>query len=173
MKLSLSVGLLALLLVGCSSSDHYEDLDQFMAQAQNQGVSTIEPLPAFSAYQVFSYSAGTIRSPFEPPVIQTIDPTVVNNNIRPDLERVKEPLEAYPLRELSLVGYISSDNGFWGLIDNGEQVVSVRVGEYLGQNHGRITSIDARQLELIEIISAGPDYWIERPRVIRLDGSTE
>ena len=59
--------------------------------------------------------------------------------------------------------------GFWGLLHGKEGVHRVKVGDYLGRNHGRITYIDDKELRVTEIVPAGPKYWVERPRVFRVN----
>ena len=44
----------------------------------------------------------------------------------------------------------------------------VKVGDYLGQNYGRITQIDETQIVLREIVQDAAGEWIERPGVLQL-----
>ena len=44
----------------------------------------------------------------------------------------------------------------------------VRVGNYLGQNYGRITRISETELGLREIVQDAAGEWIERPATLEL-----
>ena len=57
----------SLLLSGCSDSG-FSDLQAFMAETRAKPAGNIEPLPRFKAYEAFTYSAASLRSPFQPPV---------------------------------------------------------------------------------------------------------
>ena len=157
------------LLSGClDNTADYRDLDQYMAEMRARPKGHIEPLPQFRPYEAFTYSASAKRSPFEPPVTTTVNQEQLDSNIKPDLERTKEYLEQFDLDSFSLVGSISNDDGLWGLIRGVDGIHRVKSGDYLGRNHGRIVFIDETELRLLEIVPAGPDFWIERPRSIRL-----
>ena len=160
---------LSLILAGCFGGQQgYQDLDAYMAEMRARPTGRIEPLPEFRPYEAFTYSASNRRSPFEPPLKLALTTETRNNNIRPDQGRAKQYLEQFEVDSFSMVGSISNDEGLWGLIRGEDGVHRVRVGDYLGKNHGRITYIDDEELRLIEIIPAGPAYWVERPRVLRI-----
>lgn len=157
-------------LVGCfGAQEGYRDLDSYMAEVQARPTGKIEALPAFRPYEVFTYSASGLRSPFEPPLKLALTSEVKNNNIRPDMGRPKQYLEKFEVDTFSMVGSISNDDGLWGLVRGEDGIHRVKVGDYLGKNHGRITYIDDEELRLVEVIPAGPSYWVERPRMLRLN----
>ncbi|MFN3397953.1 MAG: pilus assembly protein PilP, partial [Sulfurimicrobium sp.] len=57
----------------------------------------------------------------------------------------------------------------FALIEDGDGGVQrVKVGNYLGKNHGRITEIAPSQITLVEIVPDGRDGWVERPRSLTL-----
>lgn len=159
-----------LILAGClDSRGGYQDIDFFMAEMKTRPTGNIEPLPQFRPYEAFTYQASAMRSPFKQPVRIELTTEQINNNIKPDPSRVKQYLEQFELDSFRLVGSISNDEGFWGLVQRADGVHRVQVGDYLGRNHGRITFINNQELRLNEIVPAGPKYWIERPRVLRVD----
>ena len=57
------------LIAGCSANNDYQDIKTFMDEVDARGKGQIEPLPEFLPYQAFAYGAGSMRSPFEPPVV--------------------------------------------------------------------------------------------------------
>jgi type IV pilus assembly protein PilP len=44
----------------------------------------------------------------------------------------------------------------------------VKVGDYLGRNHGRVVGIDEAKVDVIEIVPDGEGGWLERPRSLAL-----
>ncbi|MCD9459742.1 pilus assembly protein PilP [Marinibactrum halimedae] len=166
---SLSVALSALVLGGCGGAQH-DDLQQFMAETKRRPAGSIEPLPSFSPYEAFIYAAATLRSPFEPPV-KVIDPFISGprSDVTPDLNRVKEYLEEFPVQSLTLVGSISKGGTLWALINDGNGGIHrVREGNYMGRDHARVISAGKTQLTLVEIVSDGLNGWVERPRTLEL-----
>lgn len=157
-------------LSGCQQDTQHKDLHDFMAETKRRPQGQIEPLPTFRPYQPFSYSAMTLRSPFEKPV--PVDESSIRGGraVAPDLSRVKEFLEGFNVTSLTMVGSISKGGKLWALIDNGEgSVVPATLGNYLGKNHGKIISTNAAQIEVMEIIADGSSGWVERPRIIKLE----
>lgn len=164
---------LVFFLTACSQGNGFSDLDKFMADTRAKPRGHVEPLPEFKAYEAFSYSAADRRSPFEPPLdvqLTMVDEDPVSD-VEPDLDRPKEVLENFGLKELTMVGTLSDTSGnLFALIrDSDGGVHRVRTGNYMGQNYGRIIGINETRVELIEIVPNGRGGWVERPRQLSLD----
>ena len=161
--------LASVLMVGCSSGE-FTDLDEFMAEKRARPGGVIAPIPPFKAYKVFSYSATTLRSPFDRPIeIREITQLQSVSTVKPDDDRAKEFLEQFTFDSLSMVGSLSRANVDWTLIQDPEGGVHrVKVGNFLGRNHGRIVEMTEVYIAVIEIVSDGNEGWVERPRSIRL-----
>jgi type IV pilus assembly protein PilP len=158
----------AFLLSACSSSSDQQDLRDFMAETKRRPQGQIDPLPPFEVYQPFSYSAMTLRSPFDRPAPIEKE-TKGGRTVEPDLSREKEYLEGFNVASLSMVGTFSKAGKLWVLIDDGQgKVTPVTVGNYMGKNFGKIISTDKLQLEIMEIVADGSNGWVERPRIIKL-----
>ena len=173
---------LRLMLLGCSAvvlsgcfdgRQGYQDIDAYMAEMKARPVGNIEPLPQFRPYEAFTYQASALRSPFDQPVKVALSLQQMNSNIRPNPNRVKQYLERFEMDSFRLVGSISNDDGLWGLVRGTDGVHRVKVGDYIGRSHGRITYIDEQELRVVEIVPAGPKYWIERPRILQLDTGSQ
>lgn len=158
------------LLVACSPSGKYADLDAFMAEKRAAPSGKIDPIPAMKAYRAFTYSASGLRSPFSKPIdVKEIARLEANANVKPDLAREKEFLEQFSFDSLHMVGTLKLAGTLWALIkDPDGGVHRVRVGNYLGRNHGRITELSENYLSVVEIVSTGGDGWVERPRSLEL-----
>ncbi len=158
-------------LFGCSGSNNHQDLLDYMDEVRARPKGEVEPLPTFSPYQSFNYSAMTYRSPFERPlkVVQRLSQSG-QAGVKPDLNREKEYLETFNLSELKMVGTINQAGVLWALIDdNAGAVHRVKDGNFLGRNHGKIILTTNSQMELEEIVSDGMNGWLKRPRTINID----
>ncbi len=157
-------------LSACGGSGQFQDLQDFMAETRRRPHGQIDPLPSFTPYQPFTYSAMTLRSPFEKPVPVDEKAAKGGRSVAPDPNRIKEFLEGFNITSLKMVGSISKGGKLWALMDNGEgSVVPATVGNYLGKNNGKIISTDASQIEVMEIVADGSSGWVERPRIIKLE----
>ncbi len=172
LRFSLLAGLIGLL-TGCGES--LGDLRQFVQQVRAKPPGRIEPIPEFTPYQNFEYTSHDLRDPFK--LVDFRRPEQVPDNIaelgpglRPDIERVKEPLEDFPLDTLRLKGTIDDKDGVkWGLIFAPDNTIHrVIEGNYLGQNHGRIISVSDQTIELTEIVPDGLGNYIERSSAVAL-----
>ncbi|WP_339803754.1 pilus assembly protein PilP [uncultured Marinobacter sp.] len=161
------------LLSGCSQGNGFADLDQFMAETRAKPRGHVEPLPEFSAYEAFSYSAADRRAPFEPPIdvqLTMLDESP-DSSVEPDLDRPREVLENYGLTDLTMVGTLTGLDGrvFALIADSDGGVHRVRQGNYMGSNYGRIVGVSETRVELMEIVPNGQGGWVERPRSLSLD----
>ena len=162
----------ALLLTACGS-DNFSDLDAFMAEKRARPGGIIAPIPTFQAYEAFAYSATALRSPFDRPVqVRDITQMQAISAIKPDEKRAREFLEQYTFDSLTMVGSLERGGTQWSLIrDPDGGVHRVRLGNYLGRNHGRIVEMTDSYVAVVEIVSDGTaDGWVERPRRIDLSG---
>ena len=93
------------------------------------------------------------------------------SDVEPNLDRPREVLENFDLKELSMVGTLQGPTGnLFALIrDNSGGIHRVRAGNYMGQNYGRIVGVSETRIELIEIVPNGSGGWVERPRSLSLD----
>ena len=91
-------------LTACSARD-FSDLDEFMEEKRSRPGGIIAPIPTFQAYEAFSYSATTLRSPFDRPIeVREIAQLQAIAAIKPDESRPKEFLEQYTFDSLRMVG---------------------------------------------------------------------
>lgn len=163
------VAFAAAIIVACSGSA-YPDLDQFMADVKARPAGHIEPIPAFTAYKSFTYSAAGLRNPFQPPVeVREITRMQRLVKVKPDPNRPREFLEQFSIDTLTMVGTVQMDGTLWALVQDAEgSVHRVRMGNYMGRNHGRIVELTENYVSVIEIVSNGPDEWVERPHKLAL-----
>lgn len=151
-------------LTGCS--DRIGKAEEQMQEIRNAPAKPVEPPPAAEKVEDFVYSANNLRSPFMPPSLVNAQPTTtLSNGVRPDPTREKQPLEQFELSELVYRGLVVSPEGEqYGLVQRPDgSIASVKVGDYLGVNDGRIVEITPTQINLIEIVPDSRSGFIEKP----------
>lgn len=156
------------MLAGCGAGD-MSDLHAFMEAERARPAGQIEQLPTFKPYEAFTYSATSLRSPFQPPV--RVDHTQRqrgNQDVRPDEDRPRQFLEGFNIENFSMVGILSNREGMQALVQGAGSVHRVRVGDYLGRNHGRIVAIEEGRIDVVELVPDGEGGWLERPRTLSL-----
>ena len=163
-----AVAVTTVLLAGCGSN--FSDLDAFMAQEKAKPKGKIDPIPTFKPYEAFTYAAQSLRSPFEVPLSTKESARLgASRDVKPDLLRPREFLERFDIEQLSMVGTLAQKGTQWALLSDGAGGVHrVKVGNYIGKNHGRIVETTETSLSVMEIVPSGVGGWIERPRTIKL-----
>lgn len=157
-----------IMLSGCGSNE-FADLQRFMDETRARPAGQIEPLPRFEPYEAFTYSASSLRSPFQPPIkIDLSQRQKGSQDIKPDENRVKQFLEGFNIESFEMVGTLSNAAGMQALIQGAGSVHRVHVGDYLGRNHGRVTGIEENRVDVVEIVPDGEGGWLERPRTLSL-----
>jgi type IV pilus assembly protein PilP len=168
------IALTGLFLVACGGEEH-QDLRAWVKEQENMPRPRIEPLPEVKPFEVFTYAADQegLVDPFKP---RKIEPSkqAGGGGLRPDLNRPREPLEAYPLENLQMVGTLAQSRNTFALIKTPDSnLFRVSRGNYLGQNFGRITDIDDVSVKLKEMVQDSAGDWIERVSTLQLQDEQE
>jgi type IV pilus assembly protein PilP len=160
------------LLSGCNDGD-FSDLNQYINSIKVRPKGTIKPLPEIKMVEPFIFNPEDLRDPFKP-----IKPTEVADEgkgnstlggIKPDTSRRKEELEAFPIETLKMIGTVNMKSNLWGLIRSADKTVyRVQVGNYMGQNYGKIIRISPDKIELMEIVPDKPGTWREQQMSVTL-----
>jgi type IV pilus assembly protein PilP len=88
--------------------------------------------------------------------------------VEPELARRKEPMEAFPLDAMTLVGSIIKAGQPVALVLAEGLLYQVKLGSYLGQHYGRVTKISESEVTLREIVQDAAGEWIERIATLQL-----
>ncbi|HSP32095.1 MAG TPA: pilus assembly protein PilP [Halomonas sp.] len=110
----------------------------------------------------YVYSDG--RSPFLPPdVIDAGEMDRDDGALAPDQQRTPESLERFPLQELRLVGTMRMGGRQVAMIASPDgNVTSVKEGNYMGTDYGRIAGIIAQEIRVTERVFTQREGWQER-----------
>lgn len=166
-SLILALGLCTVLLAGCSNPEH-EELQQWMAQQRAQARPRITPIAEPKQFQPQTYTADGGVDPFDPGKLtqalrrDSAQQGARSGIIQSELNRRKEPLEAMPLDAMVMVGSLQKQGQPTALIKVDQLLYQVRVGNYLGQNYGKVLRITENSVQLREIIQDVTGEWIER-----------
>lgn len=157
--------LLCLALVACSQDT--SDLEIYIDEVKRRPAKPLAPIPEIVPYVPATYEAIDLRDPFVPNEIfnpEVSEPQVAaKEGPRPIAGRDKEPLEAFPLDSLRMVGSIEIAGIRYALVRSGEPLIyRIRAGEYMGQNHGQVQRIERDRLLLKELFPDGAGRWVER-----------
>jgi type IV pilus assembly protein PilP len=161
-RIAIIVAVIAL--AGCDGGEQQElraELNDLTKELRGR----VDPLPVVKPYEPLPYTAYDLADPFGPAKIVLATKGSGQgggSGIKPDLDRPKEPLEAYPLETLKMVGTLERGRNVFGLVKADAGLYRVRIGNYLGQNFGVITKISPSEITLRELIQDAGGDWSER-----------
>ena len=165
----LLVATLVLALSGCQRDT--SDLQQYMEQVKSRPGGDIEPIPSIQPHEPYLYP-GHDRSPFDSSVIARPlppEPAGVPGEVDVDLDRPREPLESFPLDSLRMVGSLEQEGVRYALVRTPDRTIqTVRPGDHMGQNFGRIIEITMREIRLMEVVPDAFGGYMERENSVAL-----
>jgi type IV pilus assembly protein PilP len=161
----------ALALAACSGDD-YSDLREELNQLTKDLRGRVEPLPTVRPYEPVPYTAEGQIDPFRPERVEVASAgraaSASTALIEEQKKRPPEPLEAFPLESIVMLGTITQDRETFALVKAGPNLYRVRKGNYMGQNFGVITAIDEAQISLKELVQDSTGDWVERQSALQL-----
>lgn len=164
---TIAVALASLVLMACSGADN-EDLRQWMNDAAKNIKGKIPPLPQVKPYEPVPYTAGNLTDPFKSSRAGSERKKTAAGGLQPDLDRPREPLEAYPLESLKYVGVMSQKKTSYAIIQIDSTLYQVKVGNHMGQNFGVVTKITEAETTLKELVQDSAGDWVERTSTLLL-----
>lgn len=173
---AMALMLAGLALAGCTPP--HEDLQQWMTEQRRQTLPKVTPISEPARYVPLPYSQQTLTDPFaNERLTQALrrdgPPSTGAALIAAEQNRRREPLEAYPLDAMAMVGSLERGGQRVALVRVGGLLHQVRVGNYLGTNYGRVTAITEGEVSLREIVQDAASEWIERRAALQLQENTK
>ena len=159
----------AVVLAGCGANT--DELSQWMDQQKREVKPNVEPIAAPKKFVPQPYASITGIEPFSAQKVTSgtrMDSGQSNAMVAAQLRRRKEPLEAYPLDAMKMVGTVTRQGKPHALIEVDKLLHYVKAGEYIGQNYGQITKIGETELSLRELVQDAAGEWIERTTTLQL-----
>ncbi len=159
----------AALLAACSADR--EELRTWMEQQKREVKPNVTPLQPPKKFDPAPYSSAQAVDPFSTQKLTVAlkqEARQPNSLLSAELNRRKEPLEAYPLDSMTMVGSVNKNGQPFAVLKVDNLLYQVKVGDYLGQNYGRVTKIAETEVDLHEIVQDASGEWIERPAALQL-----
>lgn len=158
------------LLAACGGEEQSE-LRQELAGMTKDLRGRVDPLPQVRSYEPVPYRGESMLDPFVPGrivVTQAATGGGGGGGVQPDLNRPKEPLEAFPLEAMQMVGTLAQNKDTYALVRAGNNLFRVKKGNYMGLNFGVITNIDESQISLKEVVQDSGGDWVERSTTVQM-----
>ncbi len=86
----------------------------------------------------------------------------------PELDRIREPLEAFSLDSMALVGVLSQDGRKVALVRADGKLHQIVPGNYLGQSLGKVTKVEETRITLREMVQDDLGEWSVRSTILKL-----
>lgn len=161
-------------LSACGGSEQ-EEIQQWMAEQRTLTRPKVQPIPEPKTFAPQAYTEDTKVEPFSAvKLTQALKRDAQQSAsqsaalVAPELARRKEPLEAYPLDAMVMVGSLLKQGQPVALVRVDNLLYQVRPGNYLGQNYGRIMKVGETELTLRELVQDAAGEWIERTATLQL-----
>ena len=163
------LALIGIALSGCSGEQ--EELAQWMEQQRREVKPDVPPLSPPKKFNPQGYSSLTGVEPFSTQKLSVAlkqEARQPNSLLSAEINRRREPLEAYPLDSMTMVGSVVRTGRPYALLKVDNLLYQVKPGDYLGQNYGKITKISETGVSLREIVQDAAGEWIERTSALQL-----
>ncbi|HVZ42389.1 MAG TPA: pilus assembly protein PilP [Ramlibacter sp.] len=165
--------LAAAALAACESSDQNE-LQAWMTEQRAQTRPQVTPIPEPKRFTPQEYTGESSTDPFSSQKLaqalkrESAQSSASAALIAPELTRRREPLEAYPLDTMTMVGSLVKQGQPVALVKVDNLLYQVRPGNYLGQNYGRIVKVGENEVVLRELVQDAAGEWVERTATLQL-----
>lgn len=166
---ALGLAAVAALLSGCEADR--AELQSWMDETRRNTPAVTEKISEPKKFERFVYQASDETDPFSHAKMRVAGATVAGpagNGLQPDSARRREPLEAFPLDNLKMVGNLRQGAASVALLQVDSSVFQVRVGNYVGQNFGRVLRISENEVAIRETVQDAAGDWVARDTALQL-----
>lgn len=152
----------AMVLVSACSTVEHEDIKNWMREQAKDMRGKVTPLPQIQPFPAVAYESEALLTPFSNAKIVNAEPAA--DKSAPDRDRPRQPLENFALEDLRVTGAIVDAKFPIALIQPPlpNKPKHVTVGEFMGQNFGRITKITKDGITVIETVKDSNGAWTDR-----------
>lgn len=160
---------LCVFISGCGADE--DELSQWMEQQKREVKPSVEPLSAPKKFNPQPYALMGSVEPFSMQKLTVAlkqEARQPNSLLSAEINRRKEPLEAYPVDSMSMVGSLTRNGRPFALLRVDNLLYQVKQGDYLGQNFGKIIKITETDVSYREIVQDAAGEWIERTSALQL-----
>jgi type IV pilus assembly protein PilP len=167
-RVALAVSALSALAACGGESD---ELQAWMEQQRREVRPNVTPLSPPKRFDPQPYDQSAAVEPFSSQKLTVAlkqEARAPNSLYAGEVNRRKEPLEAYPLDSMAMVGSVSRGGRPFALLKVDNLLYQVKVGDYLGQNFGKVMAITETEVTVREVVQDSAGEWIERPAALQL-----
>ena len=164
--------MLPLALTACGGEQ--QELDQWMAEVRKNARPIDTRIDEPKKFEPYIYQEKAQLDPFNSVKITNALSRLAARNpspLAPNPDRRREPLEAFPLDTIKMVGTLEKGSMRYALLRANGLLYQAGVGQYAGQNFGIITNISEAELRLREVVQDAAGEWIERVSTLELQES--
>ena len=162
-------------LAGCSSDQ--SELRAWMQEVRANTRPIQERIEEPKRFAPFRYEDEAQVDPFSPQKLAGMIESPQRpgaSGLKPDLNRRREALEAFPLDTIRMVGHLDNGRRNHALLQVDKTVYQASVGNYAGQNFGKITRISENEVQLQELVQDAAGDWVRRESTLLLqEGSSQ
>ena len=165
----MTVTLAAMGLSACGNE--LSELQDWTAQQRRETRASVQPLSPPKKFTPQPYDTALSIDPFSTQKLSVAvkqEASQPNSLLTAEMNRRKEPLEAYPLDSMMMVGSLIRQGRPFALLKVDALLYQVKQGDHLGLNFGRITKISETEITLREVVQDAAGEWIERTSTLQL-----
>jgi type IV pilus assembly protein PilP len=164
--------LLALVALLAACDGKQDDLDTWMKETRTSVQPIKNNVEAPKKVEPFTYDNKSLVDPFSNAKLAiAIDQAAKSKSasgLAPDTKRNREVLENFPLESIRMVGRIADSRVTSALLQVDSIVYQAKVGNYAGQNFGRIVKINDSELFIKELVQDATGDWVQRETSIKI-----
>ncbi len=157
------------LLAGCEGET--QELQAWMDQQRREVRPRVQALAAPKKFDPVPYANAQLLDPFSSQKLSVAikqETRQTSSLLAAELNRRREPLEAFSLDMMTMVGSVSKAQRPLALLRVDNLLYQVKAGDYIGQNYGRVVRITETEVTLREIVQDAAGEWTERPATLQL-----
>jgi type IV pilus assembly protein PilP len=165
----LALALVLTLLVGCDGET--QELQGWIDQQRRDVRPRVQALAAPKKFDPVPYANAQLLDPFSSQKLSVAikqETRQTSSLLAAELNRRREPLEAFSLDMMTMVGSVSKAERPVALLRVDSLLYQVKAGDYIGQNYGRVVRITETEVTLREIVQDAAGEWTERPATLQL-----
>lgn len=156
-----------ILSLAACGTEEFDDLQKFVKDSGKDMRGNIDKPPEIKPYEPFNYkNPDNLPDPFRS--FKAEKPKVSGGGNGP-IKHDPEDLESYALESLKMIGFVKIHDAPNAIVASPDgKVHHVKVGNYMGQNFGKITSITETEITLQEKVLDSAGAWTDRTSTLEL-----
>jgi type IV pilus assembly protein PilP len=152
-------------LAGCSGDDQTE-LKAWMKQQRDKTPATIVPVTPPLPFVPAPYTQSLASDPFDELKLKNVLAklkVVANTGApKPDIGRKREALEAFPLDNMKMTGFVLKQGRPSALVAASGVLYTIVVGQHIGPDFGKVTAVSEQEITIKELVQDASGVWTER-----------